>query len=294
MDRERYKSKAENDVPQKRSINGDENPRPSTVNPKVVPQQPASKQSERPLLFDDEDDDIFGVYQKQQKIKKDRKDKETADKLAKKTAKLVAKERKQARKASGAPKEIAISLSLPKAPKLPKKLPGYKPEYKKQYIAGVSLLVLPLLILGVGLFAHQATKKDGKKTVVLGQKTVVAKPDFTTIKPTTIENQATELKFDASKKVASFNDVLSNVPITVSQQPLPSDFKSDPTGKVESLAKQFNANDKMSVSDATAFSGISIKGPQTVIFTKDDLLVFIIADKKIDTLIWEKYIESMH
>ncbi len=294
MDRDRYKNRAQNNGPQKRSINSGEKPHPDTIKPRAVPvTPPVTKQSSRPMLFDDEDDDIFGVWQKQQEIKQDRKAREAAAKLAKKAEKLAAKERKKARKASGEPQEIAISLSLPKAPKLPKRLPGYKSEYKKQYIVGVSLLAIPLLVLSIGLFAHNSATKDSKKTDVLGQKTVAAKPDFSTIKPTTTENQATALKYDASKKVATFNDVLASVPITVSQQPLPSDFKSDPTGKVENLAKQFNANDKISVSDATAFSGISIKGPQTVIFTKNDLLVFIFADKKIDTLTWSKYIESM-
>ena len=156
------------------------------------------------------------------------------------------------------------------------------------------LLLLPIIGITVGVVSSSKDKRQpAGNGQVQGAEVVSAKPDFGTIKPTTIDNQATDIKYDGTKKVASFNDVIENVPITVSQQPLPSSFQEDPTAKVAELAKQINANDKISTSDVTAYSGISAKGPQTVVFTKNDLLIFIYADKKINTLTWSKYIESM-
>lgn len=326
MDRDRYKRSRHN-VPQKRSINSEEKPLRSMpvtfISPQTAPrvaepaeQEPQSLVSqqpytppvqrhnvpvppkitqmpEKPLLFDDEDEDIFGVWKTQKEIKRARKAEEAAKKQAKKQAKLAAKAQKQSRKDTGAPREIAVTLKVPRVKKIKQAvLKRYNPDHKKIYIVGGVLMLLPLLAIGTGTLL-QATKQTDKKTEVLGQKTVAAKPDFSTIKPTTTDNQATELRYDTEKKLASYNDVLDNVAITVSQQPLPASFKDSPTTSVENLAKQMNANDKISTSDTTAFAGISIKGPQTVVFTKNDLLIFIIADKKIDTLKWSKYIESM-
>ena len=327
MDRDRYRNSQNKPAP-KRSINSEEKPtliaatpprvyspepvehiqEPETPaalaykapkptiqlsQPKVLPQEKQLKSPEKPLLFDDEDEDIFGVWKTQKELKKAQKAEEIAAKLAKKASKKAAKERNAALKKAGVPREIAISVKVPRASKVKASIKkSYKPEYKKLYIAGASLVLLPIFAISAG-FIIQATKKTDGKTDVLGQKTVAAKPDFSTLKPTTTENQATALKYDTERKLASYNDVLNNIPITVSQQPLPAGFKASPTTSVENLAKQMNANDKISASDTTAFAGVSIKGPQTVVFTKNDLLIFIIADKKIDVLTWSKYIESM-
>lgn len=151
--------------------------------------------------------------------------------------------------------------------------------------------MLIVAVAGISYVAYnklQDTPKRGS-TAVLG--TVSVKPDFATVYAA--GPAATELRYDETKKVASYNDTLTGVPITISQQPLPSGFKTDPSGEVAKLATQINANEKISTVDTVAYSGLSIKGPQTVVFVKNDLLIFIIAQKKIETLDWIKYIESI-
>lgn len=242
----------------------------------------------RPALFDDEDDDIFKVWQKQQELKRERKQREAAEKAAKKSLKLQKKQKRAHAKAIGAPHEFTFKI-----PRLKIGKPSYDfQRHKKKLIIVFAVLSIPVLFIGLGLLVgnHQPSTSEGKPKVA-GE--VAVKPDFTTLKPTTTENQATGIKYDTTKKVASYNDVLDGIAITVSQQPMPSKFVGDPTGEVEKLAKQINANDKISTSTLTAFAGISIKGPQTVLFAKNDLLIFIFADKKIDTLKWIDYIDSM-
>lgn len=330
MDADRYK-KGDN-KPKKRSVNSDDSP--SSLQPRLFKNKPNKLQPEpakpvtgvsasktlkslkgafsdnknankielhkpkiiepTPILFDKDDEDIFGVWKKQKDIKKARQAEEAKAKAAKKAAKILKKQRKQSAN-NGSKTEIAISVTIPKVskPKIPSKIPGYNPLYKKYYIGVGALLVLPLCFMLVASFTHVAKNSESTKKPEVQGKTVAAKPDFNTLKPTTSDNQATETKYDATKKVASYNDVLKDVPITVSQQPLPAKFVKDPTGEIANLAKEINANDKISTSDATAYAGISIKGPQTVVFTKNDLLVFILADKKIDQLAWADYIEKM-
>lgn len=289
MDRDRYKQKKQA-TPQKRPINSGEKitfsepvvikPGSSSQSIPTVPSTPG-----RPLLFDD--DDIFGIWKKQKAIKRQQKAEQSAIKAAKKAA-------KEQSKATGV-KRIDISLSVPSASKLKKRAKRlYNPDYKKQYIVVAALLVIPIAVLTGGVLIHSLKGSD-KKTDVLGtQTTADAKPDFSVLKPMATGTEATSIRYDGTKKVASYNDVLDTVPITISQQPLPDNFKSDPTAKVEEFAKQINATDKISTGDVTAFSGVSAKGPQTVVFTKNDLLIFIYADKKIDTLKWSKYIEGMN
>lgn len=259
-----------------------------------APQNTKPNSNDRPILFDDDDDDIFGVWKKQKDIKKARQAEIAKAKAAKKAAKMLKKQQKST-PTSGSRTEIAISVSLPKLskPKVPRRIPGYNPLYKKYYFAVASLLLLPFCLITVASFINNNDAKPTTKKPEVQGRTVAAKPDFNTLKPTTTDNKATEARYDTTKKVASYNDVLKDVPITVSQQPLPEKFIKDPTGEVASLAKEINANDKISTSDATAYAGVSIKGPQTVVFTKNDLLVFIIADKKIDQLAWADYIEKL-
>ena len=292
MDLDRFKKKQSKVVPNKRSINSGEriNGVRQPIGPKPV------NNSANELLFDDNDKDIFGIWQKQDAIKQQRKAEEAAAKAAKKATKDARKLEKQRakahRKATGAPNKVAVSITVPTVKPSIRKLPGYA-DNKKAYLWSAVLVCLPLIAISLGLVLNRNARPTTKGEVNGAQTTTTTKPDFSTIKPTTVDNQATDIKYDGTKKVASYNDVLDDVPITVSQQPLPSGFQSDPTGKVADLAKQINANDKISTSDTTAYAGLSIKGPQTVVFTKNDLLIFIYADKKIDVLTWTKYIESM-
>lgn len=321
MDRDRYKKASPKPAPKKRSVNGEETynlrHRPTVITPRTVakpdapalsvpqtpqvqstvpqnispvqavspaktvqkPQAQVKVDAELPALFDEDDEDLFGVWKTQKDIKKARQEQEAKEKAAKLAAKMLKKEQKKAQKQA----RKAGSATGTHARRKPKKLA----------VLGVLLLLLPLGFLGLSI-AKNFNKPQQQTTLpeVKGQ-TEEAKPDFAIMRPTTEDNQATTPKFDATKKVVSYNDILADVPITVSQQPLPTAFTTDPTGQVEKLAKQINANDKISTSDTTAYAGISIKGPQTVVFTKNDLLVFIIANKKIDTIDWIKYIEKM-
>lgn len=308
MDLDRFKKKQVKQPVLKRSVNGGEKVSfggpaiiKPTANTRLEAEAPSVHQKHTGSLFD-EDDDIFGVWNKQKEIKHQQKLEEKAKKAAKKALKeqkrLEKQQLKAKRKANGDPRKLELSLTMPSSKKgldTLNNLKGavdYRPNHKKYYIAGTVLVGLPLVLIGFGVMNH-ITKPKSNPSVQGATAQASTKPDFSTLKPTTTDNQATTIKYDTTKKVASYNDVLNDVPITVSQQPLPSGFVSDPTGKVADLAKQINANDKISTSDTTAYAGLSIKGPQTVVFTKNDLLIFIYADKKIDVLTWTKYIESM-
>jgi len=93
--------------------------------------------------------------------------------------------------------------------------------------------------------------------------------------------------------VYAFTDSLDGIPVSVSQQPLPQSFRDDPAGRVAELAQKFSATEKLETSDITAYVGTSSKGPQSVIFTKNDLLILIKSEKKINNTSWQNYIASL-
>lgn len=93
--------------------------------------------------------------------------------------------------------------------------------------------------------------------------------------------------------VFAYSDHLDNVPISVSQQPLPETFKNDAANKVAEVAQKFNATDKLDIEDTTAYIGTSSKGPQSVIFTKNNLLIMIKSEKKINGASWISYIKQL-
>lgn len=93
--------------------------------------------------------------------------------------------------------------------------------------------------------------------------------------------------------VFAYDDEINNVPISVSQQPLPASFKTETASHVADLAKSYNANTKVNAGDTTVYIGTSSKGPQSVIFAKENLLVLIKSQKSIDNNAWTEYIQSL-
>jgi len=93
--------------------------------------------------------------------------------------------------------------------------------------------------------------------------------------------------------VFAFSDSIDSVPISVSEQPLPQSFKNDTSGQVAELAQKFSATDKLDAGSMTVYIGTSSKGPQSVIFAKNNLLVLIKSEKKIEDASWTTYVQSL-
>lgn len=93
--------------------------------------------------------------------------------------------------------------------------------------------------------------------------------------------------------VFAFNDMVDKVPISVSEQPLPATFKNDINGQVADLAQKFNATNKIDAGGTTVYIGTSSKGPQSVIFTKNNVLILIKSEKKIEDTAWASYVQSL-
>jgi hypothetical protein len=122
-------------------------------------------------------------------------------------------------------------------------------------------------------------------------------PTYTTILPK--EKSISELggwkRISPPKKdpVFAFTDAVDGVPISVSEQPLPESFKNNTDSQVAELAQKFNATDKVDAGGIPVYIGTSSKGPQSVIFTKNNVLVLIKSEKKIQNTSWASYAQSL-
>jgi hypothetical protein len=155
-------------------------------------------------------------------------------------------------------------------------------------LVAVILVSSSLLVKTILVDSKSNSNSDEVKGIESKKK---EKPDFVIYYPS--DTKSKEMSYDANKKVASFPDQIETIPITVSQQKLPDPFKANPVVELEKLAKQINANTKLETTSTNAFMGQSVRGPQTVVFVKDQTLVFIKSDSQVAISSWNKYLDSL-
>ena len=93
--------------------------------------------------------------------------------------------------------------------------------------------------------------------------------------------------------VFAYSDAINGTPISVSQQPIPESFKTNASGGIAELARSYNATATVQAGDTTVYIGDSARGPQSVIFTKGNLLIMIKSQQKIAADAWVRYITSL-
>lgn len=119
-------------------------------------------------------------------------------------------------------------------------------------------------------------------------------PDFKALTPNNAKLNWKQSKPEGSSEaVYIYTDSIHDVPIKVSEQPLPPSFRDDPAGKIADVAGSFNATNTMQVEGMTVYIGTSTKGPQSVIFSDGKLLVLIKSDLTISTGAWAEYIKTL-
>lgn len=239
-------------------------------------------------------DDIGDIWAEQRRIKLQEaieEDKKRAANKAKRKArwqKLLRKGKKGTTRRGGSDRETGSEkarLALPK---------WLSKRRKKQYLLAAA--VVGVLVVGYGGFwllggrGAESAKKTTSET--LGVDSV--KPEYDTVLPLgkTIQGLGGWARVSPPDKapVFAYADKIDGVQIRVSQQPLPSSFKKDLPEKLAELAEQFNAKEKLTVGDTTMFVGTSIKGPQSAVLSKKNLLILISSDAKLSNKQWTDYI----
>lgn len=170
----------------------------------------------------------------------------------------------------------------------------------------IALLVLMLsyavFVIISNKYSHQGKKIDESITPMLSSRTgelQKSTPKFDTLLPSekSIEDLGgwTRVSPPDRDAVFAFSDSLDGTKVIVSQQPLPKEFQSgDKNEAIEDLAKGYNANRFITATGNTKiYIGTSAKGPQSVIFTKRNLLILIKSQATITDDSWISYVNSL-
>lgn len=94
--------------------------------------------------------------------------------------------------------------------------------------------------------------------------------------------------------VYAYVDKIGEASISVSQQPLPGSFIGKVDKEVAQLAKSYGATTELQADETKVYVGTSAKGPQSVILSKNSLLIMIKSQKQIDNSAWVEYIKGLN
>jgi len=188
-------------------------------------------------------------------------------------------------KDSDGPKKVHLSLNLT--------LPRVHLS-RTQKKAGIMLAGLAVVGLA-GFSAFKLIDKTNSNDTRDVLSDAVIEPEYDTVLPEgkKEETEGGKIGYDPQRKVASFKDTIGGVPVTVSQQPLPEPFKANPDEEIKKVAENFSATEVISEANPRIYLGNDVKGPQTVIFHKNDVLVFILSSQPIDNKQWVAYITEL-
>lgn len=196
-------------------------------------------------------------------------------------------------------KKIKLSfLALFKLPIFTKTSKKLASVHRKKLIISCILCIISILAVAYYNLPKQPTKTiNGSGQVTMTPKLVKGIPDYPTVIPTgkTIDSLGgwTRVSPPSSNAVFAYSDKIGTVRVSVSEQPLPNDFKTDTAQKTDQLARDFNATEKITIGSTIVHIGTSKDGPQSVIFTTNKLLILIKSATKIDDNQWATYINSL-
>lgn len=165
---------------------------------------------------------------------------------------------------------------------------------KKAIVIGGVIVIVGALVLW-SVVNQQST---AKKTAARNSNESVENLEYQTVLPES--KSISELggwkriSPEKSDPVFAYSDKIGDVPISVSEQPLPASFKTNVDDQIAELAKKFNATTKIDASGTKVYIGTSAKGPQSAILTKNGLLVLIKSENKVDEKDWTAYIKSLN
>lgn len=195
-------------------------------------------------------------------------------------------------------KTIDININFGALPKLPKpklvreailaSIRRIRWNRRTQIISGA----LAVVIVGGITYAVISAQNHPKTTST----TIAQKPTYQTIVPS--NKPASSLKWQRvsppnGDPVFAYADTINGVSIFVSQQPIPDSFQPNVDDKVAELAASYTATDKISAGSTPIYVGTSAQGPQSVIFSKNNLLVLIKSASKVSDDAWASYASSL-
>ena len=194
--------------------------------------------------------------------------------------------------------EVNIKLALPRInyKRLQKRLTSTKSKIatsRRKFNAkwALGLAAIPLTVVIIVVINAIFFKDEFKDSTVSGSNVVqdengvtppTTDPKFDFVQPEGRPIEKSKIAYDSVRNFAKYDDEINGIPITVSQQPMPSQYKNDLIGGAKKIAGDFGATEELSVDGQLMYLGKDEKGPMTLILTKNEILIFILTSKQID------------
>ncbi len=210
---------------------------------------------------------------------------------------------------SGGPSVISIQINLPKLA-----LPNVKTSLKQQTSRlsqaqrrrlklGAAIIATLMLVSSVGLaaqhfLAHRSAVAAAKATLAKSAAaSTAAKPTFQPLAPVDSTNNGIhgtpQVAYDGKRNTYSFTDTLAGQAIVVSQQPIPATYKTA-VDAVSKIAVSLKASQTLATSSGAAFIANDAKSnAQTIVFSKNNLLVFVQSPFAHTSDQWQAYINGL-
>jgi len=122
-------------------------------------------------------------------------------------------------------------------------------------------------------------------------------PDYATILPTgqSIQNLGGWTRVSPSGKnaVYAYADKIGDIPINVSEQPLPPGFQTSTQERVAELAQSFKATEKIPAAGTDIYIATFADESQSVILSKNHLLVLMKSTALLPPTKWVAYVNSL-
>jgi hypothetical protein len=196
-------------------------------------------------------------------------------------------------------KTIDININFGALPKLPKptklspaallaRIKSIRWNRRTQIASGI--VVLTVIVAAAYIITNAQNHPKTTST------TIAQKPTYQTIVPSNKPSSSLtwqRVSPPGSDPVFAYADTIDGVSIFVSQQPIPDSFQPNVDDKVAQLAASYTATDKISAGSTPVYVGTSAQGPQSVIFSKNNLLVLIKSASKISDDAWTSYANSL-
>lgn len=199
-------------------------------------------------------------------------------------------------------KRIEIALTLPDTKKLKQKSKAKLSKLSKRQKIAASIIAVFLVVgfVGIKVFSGDKPAKTNDQSVLSSNNSKIplnVTPEFKVLVPADkrMEDLGGFAKVSPPNSAAAYAyvDEVGEARIKLTQQQLPQQFKDKPVTELEKLAKNYNATKLIQINEVAAYVGKSEKGPQTLIFAKDDLLVFAVADQELEEIQWVQYVSGL-
>lgn len=195
--------------------------------------------------------------------------------------------------------EQQTSVAVSRNPSVPQIVNKHKSINKRKHlIIGVFIFFVVLSGLGLYLFIFSnksVADKNGPPLV-----TDLSKPNFTPLVPqgeSQLASQNASTSFNRTQDSYTFKDLYLGVPITVSEQPMPSNSNSNITSGevIDSLVKKYSVNTEINYLGGKAYvANVSATNKQLIIFDYKGILVFIQSNMNIQDDAWVTYIDNLY